>query len=294
MGAGAKTVRIRSPKLPKEAVQSLRRVRLDVVAPFETLMAPVYVYLPKNGKFVAIKLPLQHFSPAELEKYKPYENFYLPEFIDQLAPFQRAGEAVRNVLEMTERKVIRTNDGKGYVNLAIAQHELDDAVLEIVSRLWNSNVRIEPFFLCFFANEVCVPLTPQTITEAVETNTDLFETGLLRASAGVFLALHIGYCEPRVLSRIYEKFFWDTMNGVRPTRALTEVSLIQRLVWTALPDASTKDISIDAIYELLWRDGTGGKASRKLISRLERVRAEFLNPKVEPRSLFGERGICDE
>jgi hypothetical protein len=257
-------------------------------------MAPIYVYLPKNGKFVAVKTPLQYFTPQDIQKLKAYESFYLPGFIDQLAPFQKAGEAVRALLEMVQRNPIQTNQGRDVVTIQMPQHELDDAVLRVLGPLWSGGARIEPFFLCFLANEVCLPFPGDVLTSAFESSAELFELALLRASLGVFLALHIGYSNPASLTAIRGMMFSDTMNGKSASDSVKESSLLQTLVWKLLTDASTKEISLDSIQAALNLDQTGGKVSRKLLSRLDRVVSDFIEPGSVVGSLFGEKGICDE
>lgn len=257
-------------------------------------MTPVYVYLPNNGKFVSVKTPLQVFSQNEIEKYKPYENFYLPAFIDQLAPFQKAGESVRKLFDVAQRRPVQTNEGEQLVNMPMPQHELDDSLLHLIGPLWNAGATIEPFFLCFLANEICLPFPANVLTDAIEMSTELFELAILRASTAVFLGLHIGYSNVGTLTLLREKIFWDTMNGQRAKTRTTELGLLQTLIWDILPTPETKIVSMDLIREHLWRTGSGGKVSSKLLSRLERVMNQFIQPYQVVASLFGEKGICDE
>jgi hypothetical protein len=291
---GTGNVKIRNRKLSKDAIEELRRIPIDVCKPFDVLMTPVYVYLPNNGKFVSIKLPLQVFSQQEIDKYKPYESFYLPQFVDQIAPFQKAGESIRALLDVSQQRPVRTSEGDKTVTLSMPQHELDDSVLHLVGPLWNAGAEIEAFFLCFLANEVCMPFSANVLSEAVETNSDLFELALLRSSTAVFLALHIGYSNARTLTLLREKIFSDTMKAHPASSRATEIGLLQSLIQDLLPTPETQKISLDLIRELMWKNNSGGKVSRKLLSRLERVLNQFVQPDQIVASLFGERGICDE
>jgi hypothetical protein len=284
-------VNIRHRKLAKDVIDTLRCVPVGVCKPYDVLVAPVYVYLPRNGKFVAIKLPLQYFTPQDLEKFKPYESFYLPEFVDQVLPFQKAGGAIQSLFEVIQKRPVKTSTGTEMVAVPLAQYELDDAVLHILAPLWSVGSKVEPFFLCFFANEVCLPFSTNFLTESADKEN--FELALLRASTGVFLALHLGYTDPGVLTRLRDRFFSDTLDGVRPVQSPGEVALLQQLIWTLIPNSEVKDISLPAIEKLLKTSGTGGKAAKKLISRLKRMTLNFIQSEAESASLYGEKGICN-
>lgn len=278
-------------KLPKDTIGSLRRVPTDCCMPYDILLAPIYVYLQMNQKFVAIKAPLQFFSPAELEKYKPYKNFYLPEFIEQIVPFQRAGESVRNLLYMQQRKQIRTNKGTESIDSPLPQHELDDALLCLIGPLWRQGIRIEPFFLCFFANQVCSPFPAQTLSEVAEAKSELFELGLFRSSLAVFLALHIGYSDPKILGPLYKRIFERTLQGLKPRRAFVGgIAQLVEIICEILPNETVQTITLEQIQTALGR-GTGGKTAKKLLCRLDRVKNEFIENQTA--TLFGEGGICD-
>src|SRR5437899_3275466 len=110
-------MKIRNRKLSKDAVQTLRRIPVELCHSYDLLVAPIYVYLPKNEKFVAIKFPLQYFSPAELEKFRPYESFYLPEFVDFISPFQKAGESVRALFDVRQKRPVKTSQGSELITL---------------------------------------------------------------------------------------------------------------------------------------------------------------------------------
>ncbi|MDR3607794.1 MAG: hypothetical protein P4M08_10485 [Oligoflexia bacterium] len=281
-------------KLPKEALASLRRVEVATCEPYGILLTPVYVYLPKNQKFVAIKAPLQFFSPTDLEKNRPLENFYLPEFVKQIIPFQNAGAKVRNLLTTRQKYGVKTNSGDLEVVLPVPQYQLDDAVLQVTGPLWSKGVQIEPFFLCFFAEEVCDPLPPEKLVRSAEENIELFELALLRASTAVFFALHLGYCDLTALKNIREQVFDNTVFGTARFSNQGETAELVRLIRAAIPSAETRSLSLQRIMELLHEPGNGGKSTRKLISRLSRVNAELIKMDAPAPSIYGEQGFIDE
>ena len=288
-------------KISNEEIRSLRRVRVDVCAPNAILLTPIYVYLPKNRKFVAVKAPLQFFSPEELEKLRPFENFYLPEFVDLVAPFQRAGEAVRETLKLRQRRQIRTSRGASKVPIPMPQFELNDAVMRLVVPLWRGGVRIEPFFLCFFADELCDPLPPDALLKAAEENVDLFELTLLRASTAVFLALHLGYCDAKLLSCLRERVFreawpavWPASDGGTIAPLAGELGQILALVQALVPDAEVREVSLERMNETIAGSASGGRGADKLICRLTRVKTELGDTPGLQASLYGEKGIRDD
>jgi hypothetical protein len=276
-------------------MHSLRRVPVDTCAPNAILLTPIYVYLPKNKKFIAVKAPLQLFSVEELEKLKSFENFYFPEFIDLIAPFQKAGEAVREILKVRQRRQIRSSGGTSMIPLPMAQHELNDALLRIVGPLWGRGVRVEPFFLCFFADAVCEPLPASILGKAAEQDGDRFELSLLRASTAVFLALHLGYGDVKLLTCLRDRVFQAGTEVGPPIAPLSgELGQLFDLVEAVLPDAETREISFESIRKIQMTIGCGGRSPYKLRSRLNRVRDELMGPKGLEASLYGEKGIRNE
>ncbi len=263
-------------KLPKEAISQLRRVPIGICEPFTMMMVPVYVYLPKNGRFVAVKAPLHCFTAEEFEKFKSYENIYLPEFVDELVPFRKAGETVRNLLTLQQQHSIKTNAGLERLKLVMPQHELDDAVLRAIGPLWGGEVKLDPCAICCFTNEVCHPFPVQNIVEAMERDIDLFELAILRSSGAVFLALHIGYCDTQALALLRSRVFADTLSGSKAESGFGQAARLFQLVWAMFPDTNLREISLSEIQERFDDSGIGGKVTRKILSRLKRVQSELL------------------
>jgi hypothetical protein len=285
-------------KLPQEALASLRKVRVADCQPHVILLTPVYVYLLQNQKFIAVKEPLNFFEPADLEKFLPFENFYIPEFIDLIAPFQKAGRLVRDLLMTRQKFDAKTNKKKEQekitVLVPVPQHELDDAIVRIVGPLWSKGVTVEPFFLYILMEEVCDALEQETLKKAIEKSADLFELALLRSSVAVFLALHLGYCERQLLKEIRNKIFNGTMDNSELSHDQDEISHLLRLVQASLPNLETRSISIERFLALLENPETNGRGSRKLISRLKRVNDGLIDPKAQAPSIFGKKGLIHE
>jgi len=66
----------RQRKLPKEAAINLRISPIASVKPYALMIAPVYVFMRVNEKFVSVKAPLDFFTPEELERLKSFESFF--------------------------------------------------------------------------------------------------------------------------------------------------------------------------------------------------------------------------
>ena len=178
-------------KLPQEVAEQLRRCAISSVKPYALMVAPAYVYLKQNHKFVSVKAPLDFFSPEELTRMAPYENFFFPECVDASLEFRGAGTRVRALLS------IPAGDAP-----TPSSFELSDAILRIVGPLWGGTVVLEAFFATVFANELCGLLSGQWMQNARDQAVETFERALLHSGLVVFLALHLGYCDLAFLKRL--------------------------------------------------------------------------------------------
>lgn len=283
-------------KLPKDAIQTLRRVPVELYEAHRNLLTPVYVFLPKNQKFVALKAPLQHFSPSELEKFKSYDNFYVPEFIEQITPFQRAGELMHSFLAVYHKQEVETNQGKEWVHVPVSQNERDNAVLGVLGRLWSRGAKVEPFFLCFFVDEFCPPLAIDKMMPVIEKDADLFELALLRSSAAVFLALHIGYTDSNLLFTLRDQAFEDTVSSNRLAGPGAEIGQMIKLVRKIIETNDTREISFDGFQKIIDSPVThfSDKVAIKMRSRLKRIKLEFIGLDSSVSSLYGDMGLIDD
>jgi hypothetical protein len=281
-------VKFSKTKLPKEAIENLRRVPATAFAPYAIVPAPAYVYLEKNGKFVAVKGQLGFFTPAELDKLKAYKNFYLPALVDTVELFSQAGEAVRHVLTATENHLAKSNEGETGARLPLAPPEQSDALIRIFGPLWGRGARLEPFFLSFFADAVCGPLGEASLAPAHERDVDACELACLRSSTAVFLALHVGHTQPAHLAALRARAFAEVHAPAAALEPRSESDQIVDLSARLLPNVDTREISLEALSAL------PGPVVDKLRSRLRRVLQEFIDPAADPATLFGERGVIHE
>ncbi len=275
-------------KLPKDAIQNLRRVPVGEFKPNTVTPAPVYVYLERNQKFVSVKSQLGFFTEAELAKLAPYENLYLAALVDVVAPFCKAGAAVKSLLQLREVHNVQTKDGKAVVKLPPAPHELGDSVARLIGPLWARGTKLEPFFLSFFADEVCGPIDAATLGQIHDQSVDACELAYLRSSTAVFLALHVGFTEPARLASIRARAFVEIFQPASdnvPVNINEQVLLLARSLIT---DPDTREITPEAISKI------GGAAAAKIIARLDRIGLEFIDHQAEPPSLYGKNGVIRE
>ncbi|MGK5082626.1 hypothetical protein WDW37_04910 [Bdellovibrionota bacterium FG-1] len=266
-------------KLPKEAALNLRICPVASVQPYALMLAPVYVFMRVNEKFVSIKGPLDFFTPEELDRFKSFESFFLPACVDTALPFRDTARQMRMLLNWTPVK-----DGED--QLPPAPYEISDAVLRMLGPLWGEGEVIEPFFAAIFANELCEPLPQEVLKKARDRDVLAYEQGLLRSGWAVFLALHLGYCNWEFLNAIRTRVFEESLSRPAMPRSQGEVDELVEIVFASLqadPRAAIQG-------ELFARHS--GRAAQKLTTRLQRVQGMIAT--AQPvATIFGERGFVD-
>lgn len=250
---------------------------IDTVEPYALMLSPVYVYMPKNNKFVAVKAPLDFFSREELDRLRPFESFFLPESAGASLEFRDAAKRARALMSWQSARE---------TELGSAPFELSDAVLRVIGSLWSTGMAIEPFFVTVFANEICDLIPEDLLKAAHDQDVVKFEAALFSSSWAVFLALHLGYCELSFLNRLRLCVFSECMDGVEPSRfGSSEVEdLVEMCRFSSVEVPKTFSPSD------LARDG--GRVGAKIASRLKRVELELVHPGWEPPSIYGPMGFA--
>jgi hypothetical protein len=260
-------------KLPNEAAQTLRLCPIQSVAPYALMLAPVYVYMKRNEKFVAVKAPLDFFTPEELEKLRPLESFFIPEFVDSAIPFRDAGRRVRSLLSLPVQP---------------APYELSDATLRTMGPLWGNGAVIEPFFIAIFANEVCDLLPGDLLKSSRDGNLAAYETGIIRSALTVFLALHLGYCDLDFLNQLRLDVFKDALSGKETfADALSERDELRALAGAILRTSSSKIVKAEFFA------ASHGTIAVKLVARMERVKAQMIRAEQPVPTIYGAKGFVD-
>lgn len=275
-------------KLPQNAASTLRSCLIRTVQPYAPMLAPVYVLMRRNEKFVSVKAPLDFFSPEELEKLASFESFFFPEFVDTVIPFQKAARSIRALLSWTPGR----SDSQGA--LPPAPFELEDAVLSLVGPLWSvrdsQRLAIEPFFAAVFANELCEPIASAVLLRAREQDILKYERAIVAAGWSVFLALHLGYCDLDVLNDLRLRVFEDLFAGMMTRSADASGSELDDLGFIA-------DLSIGektaGVIDASFFDERSERVARKIASRIRRVTGEFARSGRPIPSIYGEGGFVD-
>lgn len=270
-------------KLPQEVAEQLRKCAIDSVKPYALMVAPTYVYLKHNHKFVSVKGPLDFFTPFELEKMAPYENFYFTEAVDAALNFRAAGARVKALLSAPTPAD----------QLSTPSYESADSVLRIVGPLWGSELAVEPFFASVFTNELCGLLPNEWLADARERGIDQLETALLHAGLVVFLALHLGFADLDFLTELRRRIVFRHFDGTTGLLGGQEIESLW--VWAAervpggLARLKSEDFStplepLDLILD--------SRFAARIAARLERVRAELLRADVQSASARSPGGFA--
>lgn len=267
-------------KLPREAFDALWRTPVSMIQPYALMTAPVYVYLRKNEKFLAIKGPLDFFTTAEIERIRELDSVYLHKFFEVSEPFQQAARSVRALLTLSQSADASQKPiPPGY--------EISDGVLQLVGPLWGKKAVIEPFFIAIFVDTLCDPLSSDLMISVREKSIADFEKAMLLSSWAVFIALHIGLCELTYLNNLRARVIEEVLTGQSPEHDYSETDEVIRLALDTLPQQKIQVIEANML---------GKRASRlagKLAGRLDRIVSELVGPRTPSASVYGKGGLID-
>lgn len=255
------------------------------------MFAPVYVFLKKNKKFISIKAPLDFFSPEELKRFSTFKKFFIPQFIDWVAPFRKTGKAIRTLLQLELKPKDKSEDSEEQtyppVALPLAPYELSDACLRLIAPLWGRDQKIENFFIAVLMAEVLEPLPEDLLTDTKEKDYVLFEDALLRSSWGTFLALLIGYCDAQILNRIRVRIFEQVVGTEFESEESSEVNEVIRVSQETFNQAKKGAIDKEVFL------GRPDRVSQKILSRIARMEGLLPEEDLPPSpSIYDPGGIC--
>lgn len=269
-------------KLPRDAISQLFRVSIETVRPFVLTLGPTYVLLKENEKFVAVKAPLDFFTPKELQRLAPYQDFYVPTFVKTLTPFIDAGRRVKAILSV---------DPESSSFEAEVPYYQSDRILKEIGPLWwnypGQGPAIEPFLVAVFVNEVCEPIPDSILLQSRDFDAEAFEKAVFKSSWAVFLALHLGYCDSYFLSQLRYQVFEETSSGKKRELFRNEIDELVRLVHESLRSNRLRLLKNDFFKKRV------ESVSQKLASRFEIINDELIGKDQEPPSVFGDGGFID-
>jgi len=269
-------------KLLKSEVHLLRAVSRASIKPYRFLFTPLYVFLRKNEKYLAIKGPLDFFDPIELEQFAYVDSFYVHTFIDRLYPFESAGRIISKILNWKPRIEFAADF---QVALKPAPYEISNAVLGYLGSLWGSQMQMEPFFTVPLIESIELSLDSDTLEDSRNLDVGLFEDALIFSAWIVFLGLMLGQCDYHYLHDLRKESFQYIIEGSTEDTSNFD-DLYQLALWSF-------HISKERAVRFSDFENNPTLISKKLFWRLKRVDFEFKIEGAEELSLFGEKGILD-
>ncbi len=154
-------------KLEVESADELLQCSISTVKPYALMLAPVYVFMKRNEKFVSVKGPLDFFTPEELAAFSSYGAFHLPKTVAELTPFQTAAKLVREMLKETQAP------------FPPAPFEVSDELIKVLAPVWGRNIESSPFWSSIFSDELCGPLDSHELLYGRYTSFVLNDLGFL-------------------------------------------------------------------------------------------------------------------
>lgn len=274
-------------KLPGEAAADLRRCPIRTIEPYALMVAPVYVFMPRNEKFISVKAPMDFFTPEDLRRFKELEQVFMPPFVDEALPYRDLARRARMLLGW-----MPVESG---MPSPPAPYEMSDAMLRLMGPLWGESFEIESFFVCVFVNELCSLLPGDELISAREADCGRFEHAAVISAWMVFLSLHLGTTDLDYLNRLRLATFRKIVGtgilvpGMTDFDSFTDAGQLLRIL--------EPQVIGEKVYQSL---GLGffterkERIARKIVARIERVRAERLggNRPLEA-SVFGENGLIE-
>lgn len=280
----------KTKKLPKSKLAELESFEVETAEPYRPLPAPIYVLLHRNEKLVSVKGPFDFFTSRELEKMKGLGSFFYGPIFKRVEPFHRAAREVKQMLNWSQPTATGV--------LEAAPYEISDAVLRKLAALWapvpsvvNPNeevIGVESYFAVAFANELCDLIPGDRLEMARDRDPDLYEIALLRSGIFVFLALHMGYLDVKMLSQLRYRFFHEL---IQITALQTFAPISQELAelkrWTEhlIHSPEVLVITSDQFQFSISR------VTQKIKSRLFRVRNELIDPDSKLAHTYDDGGL---
>lgn len=263
-------------KFPREAASDLIQIPWKAVCAYQPVFTPIYVFLPKNEKFVSVKAPFDFFTTEDFEKLKSFETLYSTPFVNTIQPYIQEARRARRILEF------QRDSGS---DVAPAPYELSDSILRIVGPLWFEGPKLEPYFITVFAQTLCDTAPKELLIDLKNKSVELYDVALQRAALSVFFALHLG---------ANDLIFLNFLQNEILASHLSESNSLKRLpTWNELVQISSKLITSPAAkaIEISSLSSMDSVFARRLANRLERVKAEMIEEGKASQSIFGEKGI---
>ncbi len=283
-------MQFKTRKLPKSKAAELVSYPVDTAEPYRPLPAPVYVLLSRNEKLVSVKGPFDFFTARDLERMKGAGTYFYGPILKRVEPFHLAAREVKTMIGWSQPTATRV--------LEAAPYEISDAILRKLATLWapvasaaqpnETVIGVESYFAVAFANELCELIPGDRMEMARERDPDLYEIALLRSGVFVFLALHLGYMDVKVLSALRYRFFHELiqLTGLQTFVPISlELAELKRWTENLVHSPEVLMISSDQFQFSISR------VTQKLKSRLLRVRKELADPETILAHTYDDGGL---
>jgi hypothetical protein len=283
----------RTRKLPKAKAAELSSFPIETAEPYRPLPAPIYLLLSKNDKLVSVKGPFDFFTARDLEKLKVGGAYYYGPIYRRVQPFQAIARDIQ--------KILGWNAPNATTVLEPAPFEISDAVLRKLGSVWaplstingadrDGPLAIESYFAVAFANELCEPIPGDWLELAREKDPDTYELALLRSGVFVFLALHLGYLDLKMLNSYRKRFFNEAIQifgsgGADSVPLSLELAELKRWTESLIHSPEVHTISSDQF------DHSISRVTQKLKARLARIRKELADPGAIFVHTYDEDGL---
>ena len=179
-------------KLGVEAIDQLLQCEICSIEPYALMLAPIYIFMKLNQKFVSVKAPLDFFTPDELQHLSRYERFYIPKFVQSGSRFQTAAKLIRNLM----------SSPLSAARLAPTNYELSNEVILTLATLWGRDLSIDPFYSAVFADELLGSLDPEKMLAARDLAVARHDSGILLSGLMTFVLMHLGYYDLSLIGAI--------------------------------------------------------------------------------------------
>lgn len=257
--------------IPSEG-ETFRAFTIDEVEPYRPLPAPVYIYLPKNEKYVSIKRPFDFFTESEYLKLRK-TTLYYHSVVNSTDLYIDAAKRVRAALSFSK---------VGQASLEPSPFEISDSVLRIVGPLWRMlekrTIAVESYYASVFTNQLCDPLPPERLMYSRDIDIDRYELGILRSGLAVFLAVHLSILDLNLLNGLRQRVFLETVklhSIISKISYTPELEEINAWVHTFVFSPDIQTVEADHVRF------SSQRVAQKLTSRFDRIQKTLYEPGEE-------------
>lgn len=251
--------------------ERLVKVPVQNIKPYTLIRGPAYVLMRRNERYLAVRGPLDFFTPEDVERLANFSVIYFTQFVETVQPFEQAGRTLRRILLWLDESS----------NYPVNPYERSDAVVRILGPLWSADLQMEPFFATVLVEEICGPLPADLLQRSRNAGVSAFERRLLDASGVVLLLLLLGEGDLGHLQRVRK----EIVEGVLPSH---------RWAREALKLLGDRD-GVHPLRAWKWSDwNPKHPLVERLQARMNRISLKLAKPYLDLPTVFGTKGFLSE